>query len=212
MKSLDHYTRTNRLASAFIMALCLLCLTNGFSAERDGSKNSNDKPRYAKFVLERVRHVTRVKILKSNLVALRPGSVYDVITHFELLPGLRPRFIYQFLDNGLGASEPLYPLFQRGHQGSWFQVLRAAFSKQKSAYQSLHQTGTAGRMHGLFSLCSSTYYRIPSRDVSVGTPGGLSSDRRSSRILRKSKREANCTMRPTSFKHLRRRSQSYESP
>ena len=130
MKSLDHYTRTNRLASAFIMALCLLCLTNGLSAERDGSRNSNDKPRYAKFVLARVRHVTRVKILKSNSVALRPGSVYDVITHFELLPGLRPRFIYQFLDNGLGASEPLYPLFQRGHQGSWFQVLQAAFSKQ----------------------------------------------------------------------------------
>jgi hypothetical protein len=33
--------------------------------------------------LARVRHLTRLKIVESNNVALRPGSVYDAITYFE---------------------------------------------------------------------------------------------------------------------------------
>jgi hypothetical protein len=80
--------------------------------------------------LEVVRHTTRVKILESNNVTLRPGSVYDNITLFELYFGARPQFTYQFIDTGLGAAEPLYPNLQVGYQKSWAQLLPAFFSEK----------------------------------------------------------------------------------
>ena len=78
-----------------------------------------------------VRHLTRVKIIDSNNVSIRPGSIYDNITYFESLGELpRPGFNYEFIDTGLGAADPLYPNYQKGHQGSWLQLIPAFFSDQ----------------------------------------------------------------------------------
>ncbi len=76
-----------------------------------------------------VRHHWLAKIVESNHAALRPGSVYDMITYFEQNFGLsRPTFNYRFLDTGLGTADPLYPLFQEGFQRSWKQLLPAFLS------------------------------------------------------------------------------------
>lgn len=80
-------------------------------------------------LLEVVRHRTRVKIIESNNVSLRPGSVYDNITLFESYLGWRPQFAYQFIDTGLGTADPLYPNLQIGYQGSWSQLLAAFWSE-----------------------------------------------------------------------------------
>ena len=65
-----------------------------------------------------VRHHWQVTIVESNYAALRPGSVYDMITYFEQNLGLsRPTFNYRFLDTGLGTADPLYPLYQKGSSG-----------------------------------------------------------------------------------------------
>ena len=81
--------------------------------------------------LSRVRHLTRVKIIESNNVSIRPGSIYDNITYFELfLKFPFPVFNYEFIDTGLGSAEPLYPMLQHGHQGSWFQLLPAFVSEE----------------------------------------------------------------------------------
>ena len=78
-----------------------------------------------------VRHHWLAKIMESNHAALRPGSVYDMITYFEQNFGLaRPTFNYRFLDTGLGTADPLYPLFQEGFQRSWKQLLPAFLSKK----------------------------------------------------------------------------------
>ena len=78
-----------------------------------------------------VRHHWQAKVVESNHAALRPGSVYDIITYFEQNLGLsRPTFNYRFLDTGLGTADPLYPLFQNGHQGGWQQLLRAFWSRR----------------------------------------------------------------------------------
>ena len=78
-----------------------------------------------------VYNVTRVKILESNNVSIRTGSVYDNITYFEsLLDFPQPGFNYEFIDTGLGTADPLYPNYQKGHQGSWFQLIPAYFSAE----------------------------------------------------------------------------------
>ena len=78
-----------------------------------------------------VRHHWLAKIVESNHAALRPGSIYDMITYFEQNFGFsRPTFNYRFLDTGLGTADPLYPLFQKGFQGSWKQLLPAFFSSK----------------------------------------------------------------------------------
>lgn len=69
-----------------------------------------------KGLIEAVKHLTRVKIIESNTVTLRPGSIYDNSTYFESIAGIKPKFNYEFLDSGLGAAEPLYPMYQKGHQ------------------------------------------------------------------------------------------------
>jgi hypothetical protein len=76
-----------------------------------------------------VRHHWLAKIAESNYAAIRPGSLYDMITYFEQNAGLaRPTFNYRFLDTGLGTADPLYPLLQDGYQGSWRQLLPAFLS------------------------------------------------------------------------------------
>jgi hypothetical protein len=85
-------------------------------------------PNNSRMLAERVYNLNRVKIIESNTSSLRPGSVYDVITYFEsLLNAPKPGFNYEFIDSGLGATEPLYPMYQKGNQGSYMQLIPAFF-------------------------------------------------------------------------------------
>ena len=95
------------------------------------AQKTQDKPDVgaAKLHLAIVRHHWQAKVVESNHAALRPGSVYDMITYFEQNFGLaRPTFSYRFLDTGLGTADPLYPLYQKGFQASWNQLLGAFLS------------------------------------------------------------------------------------
>lgn len=77
-----------------------------------------------------VSNLTRVKILESNNVTLRPGSVYDNRTYFESIFEMpQPGFLYEFIDSGLGAAEPLYPMYQKGNQEKYLQLVPAFFNK-----------------------------------------------------------------------------------
>lgn len=78
-----------------------------------------------------VSHHWITKILDSrNNVTIRPGSVYDIQTYFEQrFYGIKPKFRYIFKDTGLGAAEPIYPIFQKGYQKSWKQVIKGGFSR-----------------------------------------------------------------------------------
>ena len=83
------------------------------------------------YPLSIVQHRWQEVITESNHAALRPGSVYDILTHFEQNFGLkRPQFKYLFFDTGLGAADPIYPVFQIGHQHSWSQLVSAGFSEK----------------------------------------------------------------------------------
>ena len=83
------------------------------------------------YPLSIVRHRWQEVITESNHAALRPGSVYDILTHFEQNSGrLRPQFKYLFFDTGLGAADPIYPVFQEGHQRSWPQLVKAGLSEK----------------------------------------------------------------------------------
>jgi hypothetical protein len=83
------------------------------------------------YPLSIVRHRWQEVITESNHAALRPGSVYDILTHFEQDSGrTRPQFKYLFFDTGLGAADPIYPVFQIGYQESWPQLIKAGFSEQ----------------------------------------------------------------------------------
>lgn len=107
-----------------------------------------------KGLVEAVRHLTRVKILESNNVTLRPGSIYDNSTYFEAIMGKKPKFNYEFLDSGLGAAEPLYPMFQSGHQGSWLQLMPAFFTDKArhiDHYTSL-ETPEGCKVDGIYML------------------------------------------------------------
>ena len=76
-----------------------------------------------------VSHRWQVKIVESNQVAIRNGSVYDILTYFEQNLGFpKPRFNYLFRDTGLGAADPIYPIYQSGKQGGWGQLLPAMWS------------------------------------------------------------------------------------
>ncbi len=89
---------------------------------------AGSEPVHSPVIAERVYNLNRVKIIQSNTSVLRPGSVYDVITYFEsLLRAPKPAFNYEFIDSGLGATEPLYPMYQKGNQGSYMQLLPAFF-------------------------------------------------------------------------------------
>ena len=83
------------------------------------------------YPLSIVRHRWQEIIIESNHSALRPGSVYDIVTHFEQNSGrTRPQFKYLFFDTGLGAADPIYPVFEGGYQQSWPQLIKAGFSEQ----------------------------------------------------------------------------------
>lgn len=102
-----------------VPALLLAGMTSGSSSERAAPANSPN-------VLVGVKNLTRVKIFESNNVTLRPGSVYDASSYYEMLLGLpNPGFNYEFIDAGLGAAEPVYPMFEKGTQGSYAQTFRA---------------------------------------------------------------------------------------
>ena len=78
-----------------------------------------------------VRHRWQEKIVESNHASLRPGSIYDINTYFEQNAGLvRPNFNYYFFDTGLGATNPIYPVFQKGHQRNWGQLISAGLSEK----------------------------------------------------------------------------------
>ena len=78
-----------------------------------------------------VRHRWQEIITESNHAALRPGSLYDILTHFEQNGALkRPEFNYFFFDTGLGAADPIYPVFQTGYQESWGQLIKAGMSEE----------------------------------------------------------------------------------
>lgn len=98
------------------LLVCLICIVFAFA---DG------------YPLSIVRHRWQEVITESNHAALRPGSVYDILTHFEQNSGrTRPEFNYLFFDTGLGAADPIYPVFQVGYQESWPQLIKAGFSEQ----------------------------------------------------------------------------------
>jgi hypothetical protein len=79
-----------------------------------------------------VRHRWQEIIVESNHAALRPGSVYDIVTHFEQNFGpTHPKFNYLFFDTGLGAADPIYPVFQSGDQRNWLQLIKAGLSENK---------------------------------------------------------------------------------
>jgi hypothetical protein len=83
------------------------------------------------YPLSIVRHRWQEIIIESNHSALRPGSVYDIVTHFEQNSGrARPQFKYLFFDTGLGAADPIYPVFEGGYQESWPQLIKAGFSEE----------------------------------------------------------------------------------
>ena len=83
------------------------------------------------YPLSIVRHRWQEIIVESNHAALRPGSVYDILTHFEQNSGIsRPQFNYFFFDTGLGAADPIYPVFQTGYQASWPQLIKAGLSEE----------------------------------------------------------------------------------
>ena len=93
------------------------------------------------YPLSIVRHRWQEVITESNHAALRPGSVYDILTHFEQNSGrTRPEFNYLFFDTGLGAADPIYPIFQVGYQQSWSQLIKAGFS-DKSRHIDHFSTG-----------------------------------------------------------------------
>jgi hypothetical protein len=101
-----------------MIAVLLVCFLGIVLAFADG------------FPLSIVRHRWQEVITESNHAALRPGSVYDILTHFEQNFGFtRPQFKYLFFDTGLGAADPIYPVYQVGYQESWSQLIKAGLSE-----------------------------------------------------------------------------------
>jgi hypothetical protein len=106
------------LKFAGILLVCFIGIIFAIFALADG------------YPLSIVRHRWQEVITESNHAALRPGSVYDILTHFEQNAGrTRPKFNYFFFDTGLGAADPIYPVFQAGYQQSWAQLIKAGFSE-----------------------------------------------------------------------------------
>lgn len=122
--------------AALWLRRAVVALASGVTLLGAGWPSSEDRPnpppaKAADLHLAIVRHQWQARIVASNYAALRPGSIYDMITYFEQNAGLsRPTFNYRFLDTGLGTADPLYPLFQEGHQGSWRQLLPAFLSER----------------------------------------------------------------------------------
>ena len=140
-----------------VLPLVLCSALTAFAGPPPEAANGN----FAGNVVRAVKHLTRVKILESNNVGLRPGSVYDNSTYFESLAEFpRPGFNYEFLDSGLGAAEPLYPMYQKGHQGSYLQLGKAFFSEQNRHidHYSTMETPEGCRVDGIYLLRDITEY------------------------------------------------------
>jgi len=113
------------------------------------------KPPGPSYPVSIVSHRWQVKIAQSNQVAIRPGSVYDIVTYFEENFGVgRPRFNYLFLDTGLGTADPIYPVFQRGRQASWGQLIAAMWSERNRHvdHQSVVDTPEGCRVYASYWL------------------------------------------------------------
>ncbi len=111
--------------SAFFPAILLAGSSVSFSGNAT-------EPIHSSNVLAGVQNLTRIKILESNNVTLRPGSVYDTASYYEVLLGFpQPGFNYEFLDAGLGAAEPVYPMHEKGHQASYTRLIPSFFSNDK---------------------------------------------------------------------------------
>ncbi len=116
------------LRAGFLAAVIAPAVGHDLQAQNDPDKPDTGD---TNLHLAIVRHHWQAKIVESNHAALRPGSVYDMITYFEQNFGFaRPTFKYRFLDTGLGTADPLYPLYQSGFQAGWSQLLPAFLSKK----------------------------------------------------------------------------------
>jgi hypothetical protein len=116
--------------ASFIGAIlpALLLAGSSFSFSPTG----NTDPVHSPNIIAGVKNLTRSKILESNNVTLRPGSVYDTASYYEVLLGIpQPGFNYEFLDSGLGAAEPVYPIDEKGHQGSYAQTISALIRQNR---------------------------------------------------------------------------------
>ncbi len=51
--------------------------------------------------------------------------------YFRNSSGVQPKFKYVFRDTGLGTADPIYPIYQKGFQKSWLQLIPALWSEQK---------------------------------------------------------------------------------
>jgi hypothetical protein len=129
--------------------------TGAVETATDGVEILGRQPLQPTYALSIVRHRWQVKIAQSNHVAIRPGSVYDIITYFEENLGAhRPRFNYLILDTGLGTADPIYPVFQRGRQASWAQLLAAMWSGRNRHidHESVVDTPEGCRVHSSYWL------------------------------------------------------------
>ncbi|MDX6804997.1 hypothetical protein [Terrihabitans rhizophilus] len=140
-------------ARTVLASLALTLCTGAAFAEEEKPVNSS-------LVAETVYNVNRTKILQSNTSSLRPGSVYDVVTYFEsLLRAPRPGYNYEFIDSGLGATEPLYPMMQKGHQASYMQLAPAFFFDARHIdHQSSLETPEGCKVDSAYLLRNITEY------------------------------------------------------
>ena len=144
-----------------MLRLSFVCSALVFSLNSSAGTVYKPVVNYSNGVVATVKHLTRVKILESNNVGLRPGSVYENSTYFESLAEFpRPGFNYEFLDSGLGAAEPLYPMYQKGHQGSYYQLGKAFFSEENRHinHYSTMETPEGCRVDGIYLLRDMTEY------------------------------------------------------
>jgi hypothetical protein len=108
-----------------VPALLLAGFSPGPSVEKTEASHSPN-------IIAGVKNLTRIKIFESNNVTLRPGSIYDTSSYYEVLLGLqRPEFNYEFLDAGLGAAEPVYPMFEKGRQESYAQTVSSLLKNNR---------------------------------------------------------------------------------
>jgi hypothetical protein len=112
----------------WLKALAPALLLAGFSA----APSDKTDPVHSPNILFGSKNLTRIKIFESNNVTLRPGSIYDTASYYEVLLGLKaPDFNYEFLDAGLGAAEPVYPMFEKGRQGSYSQTISSLLMNKR---------------------------------------------------------------------------------
>jgi hypothetical protein len=122
-------------------------------------------PLHSSNVIAGVKSVSRTKILESNNVTLRPGSVYDTFSYYEVLADWsRPGFNYEFLDAGLGAAEPVYPMHEKGHQGSYGRLITSSFGKDWIHVDSIAAVDTVEDCHVDSAYLSRSFSEYPANE------------------------------------------------